>query len=225
MAEVTGGEAVVRTLLAHGVDVVFGLAGVHALPIYDGLFAHPELRHVGVRHEQTAAYMADGYSRVTGRPGVRITTTGPGAANTAAAMGSAYFDSSPVLNVMSQIASDLADRDKGALHEPKDQLGLFRALTKWNARATAVEQIPGLVHEAWRAMTEARPRPTQVEVCSDVLAARAEESRGPWTVAPEGVPPRRADPSRVEEAARLLRAAQRPVVWAGGGVNRAGASR
>src|SRR3989337_3827835 len=69
VAEVTGGEAVVRTLLAHGVDVVFGLAGVHALPIYDALFAHPELRHISVRHEQTAAYMADGYSPVAGRPG------------------------------------------------------------------------------------------------------------------------------------------------------------
>ena len=223
MAEVTGGEAVVRTLLAHGVDVVFGLAGVHALPIYDALFAHPELRHISVRHEQAAAYMADGYSRVTGRPGVCISTTGPGAANTAAAMGTAYFDSSPVLNIMSQIASDLVDRDKGALHEPKDQLGLFRTLTKWNARASTVEQIPGLLHEAFRTMTEGRPRPTQVEICSDVLLARVEESSVPWTAVPEGIERRRAESSRVKEAARLLRAARRPVLWAGGGVNRASA--
>ena len=77
MLEVTGGEVVVRTLQAHGVDVVFGLPGVHALAIYDALYAHSEVHHITVRHEQTAAYMADGYARVTGRPGVCITTTGP----------------------------------------------------------------------------------------------------------------------------------------------------
>ncbi len=83
MAEITGGEVVVRTLITHGGDVVFGLIGVHALPIYDALSKHPELRHIAVRHEQSAAYLADGYSRASGRPGVCITTTGPGAANTA----------------------------------------------------------------------------------------------------------------------------------------------
>src|SRR4030067_874621 len=102
MPEVTGGEVVGRTLQAHGVDVVFGLPGVHAPATYAALAPPREPPPLPARHEQTAAYMADGYARVTGRPGVCITTTGPGAANTAAAMGSAYFDSSPVLHVISQ---------------------------------------------------------------------------------------------------------------------------
>jgi len=222
MPEVTGGEVVVRTLQAHGVDVVFGLPGVHALAIYDALYAHPEVRHFAVRHEQTAAYMADGYARVTGRPGVCITTTGPGAANTAAAMGTSYFDSVPVLNVTSQVASDVADRDKGALHEPKDQLGLFRALTKWNARADGIEAIPGALREAFRTMLADRPRPTQVEVCTDHLAGKVDTEAVPWVTPSQPFPRQAAEPALVEEAARALASAEAPIIWAGGGVNRAG---
>ena len=223
MPEVTGGEVVVRTLQAHGIDVVFGLPGVHALAIYDALYAHQEVRHITVRHEQTAAYMADGYARVTGRPGVCITTTGPGAANTAAAMGTSYFDSVPVLNVMSQVASNLADRDKGALHEPKDQLGFFRAVTKWNARANGIEHIPAVLHEAFRTMLVERPRPTQVEVCTDHLAGKADSEAVPWVMPSQSLPRRSAEPALVEEAARALASAEAPIIWAGGGVNRAGA--
>jgi thiamine pyrophosphate-dependent acetolactate synthase large subunit-like protein len=223
MPEVTGGEVVVRTLQAHGVDVVFGLPGVHALAIYDALYAHPEVQHITARHEQTAAYMADGYARVTGRPGVCITTTGPGAANTAAAMGTAYFDSVPVLNVMSQIASNLVDRDKGALHEPKDQLGLFRAVTKWNARAGAIEDIPAVLHEALRTMLVERPRPTQVEVCTDHLTGKVDSEAVPWITPPQSFPRRAAEPALVEEAAHALASAEAPIIWAGGGVNRASA--
>jgi len=223
MPEVTGGEVVVRTLQAYGVDTVFGLPGVHALAIYDALFAHPELRHVAVRHEQTAAYMADGYARATGRPGVCITTTGPGAANTTAAMGTSYFDSVPVLNVMSQVPSDLVDRDKGALHEPKDQLGLFRAVTKWNARAGSIEGIPAVLREAFRTMLVERPRPTQVEVCTDHLAGKVDSEAVPWVTSSEPGPRRRAEPALIEEAAHALTHAEAPVIWAGGGVHRAGA--
>jgi thiamine pyrophosphate-dependent acetolactate synthase large subunit-like protein len=224
MSEVTGGEAVVRTLIAHGVDVVFGLIGVHALPVYDALYKHPEIRHISVRHEQSAAYLADGYARVSGRPGVCITTTGPGAANTAAAMGTAYNDSIPVLNVTSQIPSDLVDKGKGSLHEAKDQLGLFRALTKWNARVDHLQDIPSVLHQAFLAMSEGRPRPTQVEFCADILAATADEQSIPGVDGdiPESRPG--ADPNKVDEAAGLLTAARAPVIWAGGGVNRSNAS-
>jgi len=221
--EVTGGEAVVRTLKALGVDTVFGLIGVHALPIYDALYQHPEVRHIGVRHEQTAAFMADGYARVTGRPGVCITTTGPGAANTAAAMGTSWWDSVPVLNLMSQVPSDMVDRNKGVLHEPKDQLGMFRALTKWNARVTRVEDIPGTLQQAFRTMVAERPRPTQVEVCTDVLNARGDAESVPWLAEGTAFERPRAEPNLVDEAAVVLARAERPVVWAGGGVSRSGA--
>ncbi|MGB6836093.1 MAG: thiamine pyrophosphate-binding protein, partial [Dehalococcoidia bacterium] len=204
MPEVTGGEAVVRTLKALGVDTVFGLIGVHALPIYDALYQHPEIRHIGTRHEQTAAFMADGYARVTGRPGVCITTTGPGAANTAAAMGTSWWDSVPVLNMMSQVPSDMVDRNKGVLHEPKDQLGMFRALTKWNARVTRVEDIPSTLQQAFRTMVAERPRPTQVEVCTDVLNARGDTESVPWLAEGTAFERPRAEPNLVDEAAVVL---------------------
>lgn len=223
MPEVTGGEVVVRTLQAHGVDVVFGLPGVHALAIYDALYSHPEIRHYAVRHEQTATYMADGYARVTGRPGVCITTTGPGAANTATAMGTSYYDSVPILNVMSQVASDVVGRDKGALHEPKDQLGLFRAVTKWNARADGIEGIPSVLREAFRTILTHRPRPTQVEVCTDHLASSVDSEAVPWVMPSETLARRAAEPALVDEAVSALAGAQAPLIWAGGGVNRAGA--
>jgi thiamine pyrophosphate-dependent acetolactate synthase large subunit-like protein len=224
MAEITGGEAVVRTLIAHGVDVVFGLIGVHALPIYDALFKHPELRHISVRHEQSAAYLADGYSRASGRPGVCVTTTGPGAANTAAAMGTAYSDSVPILNITTQIPSDLVDKGRGFLHEAKDQLGLFRALTKWNARVDRIQDIPSVIHEAFLAMAEGRPRPTHVEFCADVLAATADEQAISWVSGslPENRPG--DDRNKIAEAARMIAASQAPVIWAGGGVIRSGAA-
>ncbi len=224
MPEVTGGEAVVRTLKALGVDTVFGLIGVHALPIYDALYQHPEIRHIGVRHEQTAAFMADGYARVTGRPGVCITTTGPGAANTAAAMGTSWWDSVPVLNLMSQVASDMVDRNKGVLHEPKDQLGMFRALTKWNARVTRVEDIPSTLHRAFRSLIAERPRPIQIEVCTDVLNARVDSESVPWLTDKPSFDPPKAEPDLVDHAAAVLARAERPVLWAGGGANHAGAS-
>ncbi len=220
MPEVHGGEIVVRTLKTLGADTIFGLPGIHALAIYDALLAHPEVRHIMVRHEQTAAYAADGFARVSGRPGVCITTTGPGAANSAGAMGTAYTDSVPVLNVMSNIPADLVDRQKGFLHEAKDQMALFAALTSWNGRATRPQEIPAALTRAFEVMLTRRPRPTAVEITTDALVERVDIESVPWLrEAPQFAPPP-PDAGSVQRAADLLAGAERPFIWAGGGVNR-----
>jgi hypothetical protein len=138
MALKTGGQAVVDSLLNEGVSQAFGVISVHTVDIYDALFgARDRLKFVGGRHESAVTYMADGYSRASGRPGVCLTSTGPGAANSIGAMGEAYQCSSAVLNIASNCESDLINSLRGALHEPKDQLGMFRSVTAWNALVTS----------------------------------------------------------------------------------------
>ena len=131
----TGGEAVVRSLEAHQVDTVFGIPGTHNLAIYEALRQTDSIRHILVRHEQGAAFMADGYARASGQVGVCLSTTGPAALNTLASLGTAYSDSSPVLCIASQIPAEGIGLDKGFLHECRDQLASFAPVTKWRARA------------------------------------------------------------------------------------------
>ena len=165
----TGGEAVVRSLAAHNVDTVFGIPGTHNLGIYDALRAMGGIRHILARHEQGAAFMADGYARASGEVGVCISTTGPAALNTLASLGTAFSDSSPVLCIASQIPAEGIGLDKGYLHECQDQLGSFAPVTKWRARADTVEEIPGVMREAFAQMLSGRPRPTAVEIPCDTL--------------------------------------------------------
>ena len=211
---ITGGEAVVRSLAAHDVDTVFGIPGTHNLGIYDALRAMGGIRHILARHEQGAAFMADGYARASGEVGVCISTTGPAALNTLASLGTAFSDSSPVLCIASQIPAEGIGLDKGYLHECQDQLGSFAPVTKWRARADTVESIPGVMREAFAQMLSGRPRPTAVEIPCDTL----DESDEVTMPAPAAVDRPAPDPEQVERAARLLRAARRPVIWAGGGV-------
>ena len=211
---ITGGEAVVRSLAAHNVDTVFGIPGTHNLGIYEALRATGGIRHILARHEQGAAFMADGYARASGEVGVCISTTGPAALNTLASLGTAFSDSSPVLCIASQIPAEGIGLDKGYLHECQDQLGSFAPVTKWRARADTVEAIPGVMREAFAQMLSGRPRPTAVEIPCDTL----DESDEVTMPAPAAVDRPAPDPEQIEQAARLLRAARRPVIWAGGGV-------
>ncbi|MDO8670498.1 MAG: thiamine pyrophosphate-binding protein [Dehalococcoidia bacterium] len=222
MTQISGGEAVIRALKAEGVDVVFGIPGVHALSIYDALYHHPEIRHIAVRHEQAAAYMADGYARVTGKPGVCITTTGPGAANTVAAMGTAYADSIPILNVMTQIESDLVDKGKGSLHEAKDQLGTFRSCTRWNTRVDTSEEVPAAIHDAFRQMIHGHPGPTAVEICADILEKRADVELFKFEAVAH--PRKRETELKVRQAVEALFKARSPVLWVGSGAAMSNAS-
>ena len=221
MAQMTGGEAVIQALRHEGVEVVFGMPGVQIMHIYDAFYGQPDIRVLTVRHEQTTAYMADGYARVTGKPGVALVVPGPGVQNASAALGTAYSASSPVLLLAGQIESFNLGRDKGALHEINDQQDIIRPVTKWCQRVTEVSAIPSAIHEAMRQMRSGRPRPTEVEIAPDILAASAEVSFPPHASLPDAPP----DWQQVRQAAALLRDAKKPLIWAGGGVQLADAGR
>ena len=214
MAQMTGGQAVVQALQREGVECVFGLPGVQIMGIYDAFCGRSDVKLITVRHEQTTTYMADGYARVTGKPGVALVVPGPGLQNASAALGTAYSCSSPVLLVAGQIESYMLGQDKGALHEINDQLDIVRPVTKWCQRVLSVEKIPGAIHEAMRQMQTGRPRPTLVEVPPDVLATVADVS----LPTPESYAALSPDQADIRRAADLLAAAQKPLIWAGGGV-------
>ncbi len=213
MQRMTGGKAVVESLKREGVEFVFGVPGVQIMHIFDAFYGEPEIRLLTVRHEQTAIYMADGYSRVKGKPGVGLVVPGPGVQNASAALGTAYACSSPVLLIAGQVESYNLGQDKGALHEINDQLDIIRPVTKWCQRVMSVTDIPGAIHEAMHQMGTGRPRPTEVEIPWDVLGMTAEVGLMPKGEYTRAVPPR----EEVSRAAQLLLSAKRPFIWAGGG--------
>ena len=157
MPRMTGGEAVVRTLVAEGVEAVFGLPGTHALAMFDALHDAPSIRRITTRHEQGATFMADGYARASGDIGVCLLSTGPAAANSITAMSTAYVDSSPVLNISSQLLTADVGDGRGYLHDVSDQLGTFAHVTGFSARAKSVTAVPWLVSEAVSKMRRAVP--------------------------------------------------------------------
>ena len=220
MATVTGAQALVRQLVAEGVDTVFALPGVQIMAAFDALHEYrADIRLVHVRHEQATTYMADGYARVTGKVGVAMAVPGPGAINAGSGLGTAYATSSPVLLISGQIESRSLGREEGQLHEVEDQLDVFRPLTKWNHRVTRVEEIPGAVHEAFRHLKTGRPRPVELEIPPDTLAATGEAE----TIPAEDYPPQAADAGDVERAASILASAERPAIMVGGGARISGA--
>jgi acetolactate synthase-1/2/3 large subunit len=218
MATRTGGDWVVEALRAEGVRHVFGIPGVHNLPVYDALLRQSAITHVLARHEAGAAFMADGYARASGEPGVVIVTTGPGATNTLTPLAESYAASVPVVVIMSDIASSLVGRDLGALHEVPNQIDCFRPVTRWAEALTDGRDIATSVAGAFDLLRTGRPGPIALSIPNDLLFARTEGTRrrGGGRRPPCHV-------SDIEEAARLLRAAARPLVVAGGGVVAAGA--
>jgi acetolactate synthase-1/2/3 large subunit len=220
MDEVKGGQLLVEALQAEGMDTVFGLIGSHVTEIYNALLGAPQIRHIAVRHEQAAAYMADGYARATGRPGVCVVTAGPGATNTLTATATAFADSSPTLTIAGQVPSHVLGLGKGVFHESPDQLGIFRPVTGWTGRPRTAGEIPRLVHAAFRALRGRRPRPAYLEIPCDLLEGTTK--REPWE--PRAVRLPRAPEAEVRKAAACLRESAAPALWAGGGVIRSGAS-
>ncbi len=211
----TGAETIVATLEDAGVEVCFGLPGVHNLPLWEALRGS-SIRLIGVRHEQAAVYAADGYARATGRLGVAAVTTGPGAANTAGAMGEAWASHSPVLLVATDVPTTLRRPGvhRGALHETPDQGAIFASITVERHRAPDPEALPGIVAEAVRAPLRRRG-PAYLEVPTDLLTADGPGASPPDTASPAGdLAP---DPDAVRRATELLERAERPLIWAGGG--------
>ncbi|MCI0527085.1 MAG: hypothetical protein L0Y56_06540, partial [Nitrospira sp.] len=213
MPQVTGGQAVVQALVEEGVEVVFGLPGVQIMHIFDAFYNRSDIRLITVRHEQATTYMADGYARVKGVPGVGLVVPGPGVLNASGGLGTAFSTSSPVLLLAGQVESNKLGLDTGALHEINDQLDIVRPITKWCRRVEGVEEIPIAIHEAMHQMKTGRPRPTEVEVPPDILAKTAEIT----FLRAEEYPHPSPNPEHVHQAAALLAKAQKPLIWAGGG--------
>ena len=217
MPIMTGAQALTRSLAREGVEVVFALPGVQIMDAFDAFYDEPGIRLVLARHEQSVAYMADGYARTTGKPGVGLVVPGPGALNATAGLGTAYATSSPVLLICGQIETYNLGKNRGALHEIPEQLEIFRQLTKWCARSSNVQEIPGMVHTAMEQLLTGRPRPVEIEVPWDVLPASAEAELLEREVFPKQGP----EPGKIKKAAELLAGAERPLIWAGGGAREA----
>ncbi len=215
----TLGSHLIELLEAQGVRHVFGIPGVHNLELYRGL-ASSRIRHVTGRHEQGLGFMADGYARVSGRPGVCFTITGPGLSNIATALGQAYADSIPLLVISSENRSSEIGTGRGFLHEMPEQLGIASRVTALSERLTRPEDLPGLVSRAFECMTGGRPRPTYIEIPRDLMTVDASSlpapSRSP-SVRPS------ASAAQIAAAAQKLQAAQAPVILAGGGARGAAA--
>jgi acetolactate synthase I/II/III large subunit len=219
-APVTGAQALVAALEQLGVDVVFGIPGGAILPAYDPLFDSRSVRHILVRHEQGAGHAAAGYAMVTGRVGVCMATSGPGATNLVTPLADAYMDSVPVVAITGQVPSGLIGTDG---FQEADIAGITLPITKHNFLVTSAGDIARTVAEAFHVASTGRPGPVLVDIAKDALQA---QTTFRWPVPfdlPGYHPVTRPHSRQVREAARMMTAAQRPVLYVGGGVVKAGA--
>jgi len=215
----TGGEWVVEALTAEGTRHVFGIPGVHNLAVYDALFRDGRgIAHVLARHEQGAAFMADGYARASGRPGVVVVTTGPGATNVLTPLVESYAGSQPVLALMSDIPAALIGADVGALHEVPNQIDCFRPVSRLAETIRDAADFAPAVQRAFALFRSSRPGPVALSLPTDLLMARVVSRAND----PTGRPPA-CDRALIARAAERLASACRPVLVAGGGVVSAGA--
>ena len=214
----TGAEMVVRALVDQGVTDLFGYPGGAVLPIYDALFHEPRLRHVLVRHEQGATHAAEGYARSTGKCGVVLVTSGPGATNAVTGIVDALMDSIPLVVITGQVPTHLIGTDA---FQECDALGLSRPVTKWNAQIRSADQAARLVRKAYSVATQGRPGPVLLDFPKDIQLATFDAPVEEPAKATESrrKPLRRG---RLRDAVELLRAARRPVFYGGGGLINSG---
>ncbi len=217
---VTGAQALVRSLESLGVEVAFGIPGGAILPAYDPLF-DSSIRHILVRHEQGAAHAAEGYAMVTGRVGVCIATSGPGATNLVTGLADAYMDSVPIVAITGQVNSHAIGTDA---FQEADIRGITLPITKHNFLVTNPDDIPQALAEAFEIAGTGRPGPVLVDISKDALAATTTFRWPPKVDLPGYRPTVRPHTRQVAQAARMVAEAQRPVLVIGGGVARAGAS-
>jgi acetolactate synthase I/II/III large subunit len=221
MPRMTGGEAIVDSLLRHGIDTVFGLPGVQTYGLFDA-FARSSnrLRLINARHEQGVAYMALGYACATGRPAAYAVVPGPGVLNTTAALATAWGVNAPVLCLTGQVPGPMIGRGRGQLHELPDQLATLRSLLKWADRIEHPTQAPMQVARAFQEMQSGRPGPVALEMPLDQFSASAEVTpQDPLQLFPAPVP----DPDQIAALAKLLTQAKAPMIWVGGGAQHAAA--
>src|SRR6201992_4260798 len=217
--EMSGAEMVIRALKGQGVTHIFGYPGGAVLPIYDALFAKHDLVHVLVRHEQGATHAAEGYARSTGKPGVVLVTSGPGATNAVTGLTDALMDSIPLVVISGQVATHLIGTDA---FQEADTVGITRACTKHNWLVKDVDDLPRVMHEAFQIATTGRPGPVVVDIPKDV-----QFKKGPY-VGPAAVKHRTYKPKTDPDLGAIVRAidlmanAKRPLFYTGGGIINSG---
>ncbi len=221
MTKMTGAQITIESLLAEGVDTIFGYPGGAILPTYDALVQNPALRHILVRHEQGAAHMAEGYARVSGRPGVVLVTSGPGATNTVTGIADAYMDSTPLVVICGQVPTNMIGNDA---FQEADVTGITRPCTKHNYLIRDVNDISQTIKEAFHIAGSGRPGPVLIDLPKDVQTAEASFSY-PETVSLRGYKPTlKGNIRQIERALEVIEQAERPLFYVGGGVQWSGAS-
>jgi acetolactate synthase-1/2/3 large subunit len=214
----TGAQIIIECLKEHGVDVVFGYPGGQILTFYDALYTDGTIRHILTAHEQGACHAADGYSRSTGRTGVVIATSGPGATNLVTGLATAYMDSTPLVAITGNVPTPLLGRDS---FQEVDIVGITMPITKHNYQLRRVEDAARVVREAFAVARAGRPGPVLIDVPKDVQQAKYEYEPAPGPQAPANGKP---NGEKIEEALRLIEESRRPFIYAGGGVVKARAT-
>ena len=214
MVKMTGGEALVKSLVREGVEVVFGIPGIHLSGIITALRDEPGIRMITTRHEAGATHMADGYARASGKPGVALVVPGAGVYNAGSGVTTAFARSSPLLLIAGQISRGQIGKNRGTVHEVFDQAGVMSPVTKWRRQVLRPKEVPGAVTEAFRQMRTGRPRPVLLDVPPEVAVEREELE----LLDPVPVSRKAAGAESLREAARVIAQSQLPIIFAGGGV-------
>ncbi len=211
----TGADAVVDALRAQGVELIFGMVGGQIMPVYDALYRHRCFGHVLVGHEQGAAHMAEGYARATGKPGVVMTTSGPGATNLVTGLADAFMDSTPLVAITGQVGTSLLGNDA---FQEADMRGITMPITKHNYQVQSADELPEVFAEAFYVALSGRPGPVLIDLPRDVAVSECER-RQATPLPPTGYkPPFKGHPLQVERALQVIQKAKRPCILAGGGI-------
>jgi acetolactate synthase-1/2/3 large subunit len=219
VAERSGAEILVQCLIDLGVDTVFGYPGGAVLPIYDTIYNHPKIKHILVRHEQGATHMAEGYARSTGKPGVVLVTSGPGATNAITGITDALMDSIPMVVITGQVATHLIGTDA---FQEADTVGLTRHCTKHNYLVKDPANLAATVHEAFHIATSGRPGPVVIDIPKDVQVATAPFEPTVCAIHPSYHPQVEPDADAIAAAVAMIAAAERPILYTGGGIINSG---
>jgi len=221
MKKITVADALLLELQRIGVDTIFGIISIHNIPFYDALERHGGFRVITARHEGAAVNMADAYSRISGKLGVALTSTGTGAGNAAGAIIESWNGGAPLLHITGNVASDFIDTGRGYIHDCKDQLGMLKSISKEAHRVPRPEQAPGIFRRAIAEAIQPPPGPVSVEVPIDFQASLIGI---PSIAAVPGPPPARFNESEIGLAVERMLAATRPIIWAGSGAMFSGSS-
>ncbi|MBS3910219.1 MAG: biosynthetic-type acetolactate synthase large subunit [Actinobacteria bacterium] len=212
---ITGAEALIKSLEMEGVDVIFGYPGGVVLPIYDALYYAKNIRHILVRHEQVAGHAADAYARVTGKPGVCLVTSGPGATNVVTAIANAFMDSVPIVVITGQVATHVLGTDA---FQEADITGITLPITKHNYLIKDANQLPLIVRQAFQLAVSGRPGPVLIDIPVDIAKTEIDFNYPSDFTIPGYKPTYKGHARQIREAAKMMNKAEKPIIYAGGGI-------